>query len=152
TAAGRSGFTTTKVHVPAEREALAAPVMFDESPGWVMVKAQDRPSKPEYPYVAGDTTFVPAARAVIATGSPYTLAVMAYNVAPEKVRVDATLEGQPIALSFLGRTPPDANGGVKLMYEFKPPRLTSGEYQFVMDIRTADGAAPQRVQLPVEVR
>lgn len=154
TAAGRSGFTTARVHVPAEGEALAAPVFFDESPGWVMVKAQDRPSKPEYPFMAGDTAFVPAARAVIATGAPYTVALMTYNVAPDNVRVEAQLEGgsspQPLILSFLGRTPPDPDGGVKLMYELKPPRLTSGEYQLVMSVHTPDGA--KNVMLPVEVR
>lgn len=152
TAAGRSGFATTRVHVPAEGEPLAAPVMFDESPGWVMIKAQDRPSAPAYPFNAGETAFVPAARAVIATGAPYTVAVMTYNLPPEQVRVDATLEGKTVPLSFLGRTNPDADGGVKLMYELRPPRLASGEYQLLLNLQTRPGAAPQSVALPVEVR
>jgi VWFA-related protein len=152
TAAGRSGFTTTRVHVPAEGEALAVPVMFDESPGWVMIKAQDRPSAPAYPFIAGTTSFVPAARAVIATGAPYTMAVMTYNLAPEQVRVEATVNGQPVPLSFLGKTNPDADGGVKLMYELRPPRLASGEYQLMMNLRTAADAAPRSIALPVEVR
>ena len=156
TAAGRSGFTTARVHVPAEGEPLASPVLFDESTWWVMVKAQDRPSKPDYPFMAGETTFVPAARALLAGGTPYTVAVMTYNLAPEQVSVDAELEGtkgtQPLPLSFLGRTPPDSDGGVKLMYEVKPPRLDIGEYQLVMNVRTANGAQAKSVALPVEVR
>jgi VWFA-related protein len=152
TAAGRSGFATARVHVPAEGEPLAAPVMFDESPGWVMIKAQDRPSAPVYPFTAGETAFVPAARAVIATGAPYTVAVMTYNLAPEQVRVDATLEGNAVPLAFLGRTNPDADGGVKLMYELRPPRLASGEYELLLNLQTRAGAAPQSVALPVEVR
>jgi VWFA-related protein len=156
TAAGRSGFTTARVHVPAEGEPLASPVLFDESTWWVMVKAQDRPSKPNYPFMAGDTTFVPAARAQLAGGMPYTVAVMTYNLPPEQVSVDAALEGgrgkQPLALSFLGRTPPDSDGGVKLMYEVKPPRLETGEYQLVMNVRTASGAQTRSVSMPVEVR
>jgi VWFA-related protein len=152
TAAGRSGFATARVHVPAEGEPLAAPVMFDESPGWVMIKAQDRPSAPVYPFTAGETAFVPAARAVIATGAPYTVAVMTYNLAAEQVRVDATLAGNAVPLAFLGRTNPDADGGVKLMYELRPPRLASGEYELLLNLHTRAGATPQSVALPVEVR
>ena len=140
---GRSGFTTVNVRVPKEGEAIATPVLFDESNGWVMVKAQDRAAAPVYPFQAGDTTFVPAARARLESGAPYTVAVMTYNVAPDKVSVDAALEGsgapKPLTLSFLGRTNPDADGGVKLMYEVKPPQLASGPYQLVMNVRTADG-------------
>lgn len=153
---GRSGFTTAQVHVPADGEAIASPVLFDESNGWVMVKAQDRALAPVYPFLAGDTSFVPAARAKLSGGAPYTVAVMTYNLAPDKVRVDATLEGagapQPLTLSFLGRTNPDIDGGVKLMYEVKPPHLTKGDYRLVMNVRTAENAPAKSVSVPVEVQ
>jgi len=156
TAAGRSGFTTARVHVPKETEPLAAPLMLDDPAGWVMVKAQERPSRPRYPFVAGDNTFVPAAHAVIATGSPYTVAVMAYNVAPDNVQVQASLEGgggspRDLPLSYLGRTEPDVDGGVKLLYELRPPRLDSGQYQIVMNVRASEAAPIRTVSVPVEV-
>ena len=89
---------------------------------------------------------------MIATGAPYTVAVMTYNLPPEQVRVDATLEGKAVPLSFLGRTNPDADGGVKLMYELRPPRIASGEYQLLLNLRTRPDAAPLSVAMPVEVR
>jgi hypothetical protein len=84
------------------------------------------------------------------------MAVMTYNTAPERVSVEAVLEGggapRPMPLTFLGRTPVDSDGGVKLMYEMKPPRLESGEYQLVMNLRTGTVDPPKSVSLPVEVR
>jgi VWFA-related protein len=153
---GRSGFTAARVHVPTDGEPIASPVLFDESNGWVMVKAQDRALAPVYPFLAGDTSFVPAARAQFAAGAPYTVAVMTYNLAPDKVRIDATLEGdgapRPLTLSFLGRTNPDIDGGVKLMYEVKPPHLAKGDYRLVMKVRTAENAPAKSVTVPVEVQ
>jgi len=156
TAGGRSGFTTARVHVPTETEPMAAPLMLDESPGWVMVKAQERPSRPRYPYVAGDSMFVPAAHAVLANGSPYTVAVMTYNVLPDNVQVAASLEraggaAQDLPLAYLGRTAPDADGGVRMLYELRPPRVDSGEYQIVMNVRASAAAPVRTVSLPVEV-
>ena len=63
---------------------------------------------------------------------------MMRNVPIENLQVTARIDGngatQTAPLSLLGRTPADATGGVKLMFQLTPPKLAPGEYQLVMTI------------------
>jgi VWFA-related protein len=153
---GRSGFASVPLHVPASTEATFTPALLDESDGWVMVKAPNRAAAPEYPFVAGENVFVPAVQPALRAGQPYEVALMTRNVPVDNLQVTARIDGngatQATPLALLGRTPADATGGVKLMFQLTPPKLAPGEYQLVMTMRPPNQAGVRTVSLPFEVQ
>jgi VWFA-related protein len=153
---GRSGFASVPLHVAASTEATFTPALLDESDGWVMVKAPNRAAAPEYPFVAGENVFVPAVQPALLAGQHYEVALMMRNVPVENLQVTGRIDGngatQAAPLALLGRTPADATGGVKLMFQLTPPKLAPGEYQLVMTMRPPNQAGVRTVSLPFEVQ
>ncbi|MFP5246128.1 MAG: VWA domain-containing protein [Thermoanaerobaculia bacterium] len=156
TEAGRSGFASVPLHVAEAGEAAVAPALLDDTSGWVMVKAPDRGAAPAYPFVAGETTFVPAAMPRLEAGKAYELALMTHSFPVENLQIAAKIEGNGAThtapLSLLGRTPPDATGGVKVMVQVTPPTLSPGAYRLVMTLRARDNAPERTVAVPFEVQ
>jgi VWFA-related protein len=156
TLAGRSGFAIVPLHVPAAGEAAVSPALLEPSNGWLLVKGKPRASAPSYPFTIGDSSFVPATRPALESGRQYNLALMTWNLPLEHLQLSGRIAGngaaQPASLSLVGRTTADDAGGVKLMLQVTPPRLSAGIYRLVLTISPGAGAPERTVSLPFEVQ
>jgi VWFA-related protein len=149
----RNGFRSIPLRVPRAGEPyVMPPLLFDDTSGWVMVKAPDRDPAFGYPFQVGTDTFVPAVRPAVSKGGTYTVAVFAYQVkgtVNAQASIDDGMAPKSVPMSFLGRAP-DGSGAVKLVYELKLPQLAHGEYSLVLDVRDA-GGRQSKVTMPFVV-
>jgi VWFA-related protein len=85
----RKGYQRVDVTVPAFGDvAVVRPLFFAEPGNWVMVKsARDDPKVP-YPFVLGETTFIPAAHPTLRKGEPRLFTVFVYNAVADELSWD----------------------------------------------------------------
>ncbi len=95
---GRNGFVRHDVVVP-ERNAtiISPPLFFADASRWVLVKGSTHDPSGAYPFVVGDSTFVPSAAVRLQNGDRRRFVVFAPH-AP----ADAVLDVKPAA-AFVGR-------------------------------------------------
>lgn len=94
---GRNGFVRRDIVVPEGHTAMITPpLFFDDGSKWVLVKGTSHDATGVYPFVIGDSPFVPGAAARVVSGT-HRFVVFAPN-AP----ADAVLDVKPSA-SFVGR-------------------------------------------------
>ncbi|MBV8519366.1 MAG: VWA domain-containing protein [Acidobacteria bacterium] len=146
----RNGFTSTPLHVPQPNEPYALAAINDPRP-WLMVKAADKQQDRPYPFALGEKMIVPAARPSLSRGA-HEIALLAHGFGVEPLQVDAVVEDAsgnhiPVTLSLVGRTDPDAQGNVKLLYSFAP-QVANGQYSLVATLRSSAHPAPLRVTMP----
>ncbi|MBV8519365.1 MAG: VWA domain-containing protein [Acidobacteria bacterium] len=151
----RNGFTSIPVHVPRADEPYAVGAINDPRP-WVMVKAADKQQNRAYPFALGDKTLVPAAQPSLARGATYDVEVVTHGLSAEGLQVEAHVEdaagnASPATLTLAGRTNPDEQGNVKLLFRFAP-QLASGRYSLTIALHGGASAAAAHVQLPFTVQ
>ncbi len=157
TAGGQNGFRASSLHIPLARESyVAAPLLVDDTSGWVMVKAPDRAGAGPYPFTFGQETFVPAAAPRLSADGTYNVALVTYNLVIDNLSVQAVAADpsgvkHPVGLSLLGKTKPEADGRVTVVLQVKPAQLTSGRYALTFDV-TQKGNPATTVLLPIEVQ
>jgi VWFA-related protein len=149
----RNGFTSMPLHVPQPGEPYALAAINDPKP-WLMVKAADKQQDRPYPFALGEKMIIPAARPSLSRGS-YDVALLAHGFGADPVNVDAHVEDAtgrhtPATLSLVGRSNPDPQGNVKLLFSFAP-QLANGQYSLVAILRSGAHPEPLRVTIPFTV-
>ena len=95
---GRNGFVRHDVVVPARNATIISPpLFFADASRWVLVKGSTHDPSGAYPFVVGDSTFVPSAAVRLQNGDRRRFVVFAPH-AP----ADAVLDVKPAA-AFVGR-------------------------------------------------
>lgn len=141
---GLIGFDRQDVVVPAFVDAAVLPPVFFNDPGsWAMILGQPRGDDYPYPFAAGQTKFIPKSNAALTANGDYKVALFLYKVPVENLSVVPTLVSEngsrTAPMTLLGRTSPDEQGLVKLLFSFKPPALAAGKHELRFDVKTKDG-------------
>ena len=149
----RNGFTSFPLHVPQANEAYALGAVNDPRP-WLMVKAADKQENRAYPFSLGEKMIVPAARPSLAHGT-YDVAFVTHGFGADQMHIDAQVEDAsgnhtPAALSLVGRTSPDEQGNVKLLFSFAP-QLAHGQYSLVATLHSDARPEEAHVRVPFSV-
>jgi VWFA-related protein len=135
---GGSALRVARVEVPAANAPALLPPFFPEAPGrWMVTRETVESGTPTvaYPFMLGETPYVPAARAVVPASGQAQMAMVVYNLpAGVELRVEAevsTLDGKRVGagmVSGLTRAKADAPGVERLSAMFKPQGLAPGLY------------------------
>ncbi|MEE8524374.1 MAG: VWA domain-containing protein [Thermoanaerobaculia bacterium] len=152
-ATGRTGVETATVEVPAYElgEPTLLPPFFIDTPGrWLLVRApvDEGADSVVYPFTVDGEPYVPAARAKLSESEAAKLCLVAYNLGPGELRVDARVldrEGRPVPggrLSRVERTLTGIAGFDKLLTSFRPQGLSPGSY--TLEIEVTDPATGTR--------
>lgn len=153
---GRVGLTTTKIDVPVYgASAVLPPVSVTEMGQWLTLVSPARGADAREILTLGERAFVPHARAEVTRGSEHEIALMLRGIALDNLAVTPTLiaadgSSKPAALQLAGRTSPDAQGLVKLLFRFKPD-VAPGHYDLRFNV-TPSGGSQTVVSLPVVVQ
>lgn len=99
---------------------------------------------------------MPAIRPTLAGDGAYRVALFLFDTPTEDLEVTPAVlraDGSALAatVTLVGRTPADSEGSAKLLFEFKPGQLASGDYKLQFTVKAKDGqpsvvASPFRVQ------
>jgi VWFA-related protein len=147
-ATGASGIRTVSVHVPefGPGSPVLLPAFFPEPPGrWLMV----REARPEegiaYPFLTGETPYIPASLPRLTPGQESAVSLVAYHLPPGEVQAEArirTADGRDAGegrLRVLERQS-GTDGSDRLRAVFEPPSgLTPGEYTLLVTLTAASG-------------
>ncbi|HUP63293.1 MAG TPA: VWA domain-containing protein [Thermoanaerobaculia bacterium] len=142
---GRIGFVRSDVRVPQFESAAVMPPLFLAPPGnFVMLSGSPRGDSYAYPFAVGEEKYVPRSRPVLAPDTPHRLALFLHRMPVENLGVTPVLasasgETQPANVRLIGRTAPDAQGSVKLMFDFTPEGLRSGDYELRFTVKPNQG-------------
>jgi hypothetical protein len=155
---GRVGYHRVSVQVPDfSKPAFLPPIVVGEEAGWIMVKAAPRrPAEVDYPFTIASQSFVPRAAASMKTDGSYEVALFGYNLNPEGLQLSVTVRDssgteRPANVALLGRTPAGAEGPTKLLFNFKPTGLATGNYALDFNVKSAELPERQRVSVPFVV-
>ena len=141
---GRVGFLRTDIDVVATNgPAVLPPVFVRDRVGWINVAAPGRGASAVAALTAAGKAFVPATNPTLEGESPYRVALFVYDTPSENLEIAPAILGpdgssQGAALSLIGRTPADAEGAGKVLLEFKPPKLASGDYKLQLTVKPQD--------------
>jgi hypothetical protein len=106
---GRNGFVRRDIVVPERSVAVISPPLFlEDASRWVLIKGNSHDPSGAYPFVVGDSTFVPSAIARLEAGERRRFVVFGPHAA-----ADAVLDVKPAA-SFVGRS------GDAFIFELNP--------------------------------
>ena len=140
----RKGYQRVDVVVPAEGDvAVVRPLFFAEPGNWVMVKSASDDPKIPYPFVLGETTFIPAAQATLRKGEPRLFAVFVYNAAADEL----TWETTPAA-KLVSET--RADDVTKLLFALEA--FPDDVKELAVTIRRKGSSDARIVTAPLEVR
>ena len=146
---GRFGFQVADLQVPEFVEgALHAlsPVFLSDASSGIRIRdvAVAAEKKPE-PFQVGDSTFVPAVVPHLLSGSHSRVCLMVYrkgdDVSFSSLEVDGEIVDSkgsvrsPAAIHLIGRTSPDSQGLVKILFDLSLADLSPGEYSLRFTIR-----------------
>jgi VWFA-related protein len=162
---GRFGFRVVTLDVPApEPGALRAlPPLFvaAEGPG-ISLRDQTGKGSVSEPFELAGDSFVPQVRPRLAGGKSTRLCLLVYSTgaaaAGPLVRLEARIRDEqghsfePAQFSVIGRTVPDSKGLWKLLVEFAPQALPSGEYSLLVTFRdSARNGAVAETEAPFTI-
>lgn len=153
---GRIGFDRKDVSVPMfDNAAVLPPLFFNEPGAWSMIVDDPRGDDYPYPFVAGETRFVPRTNAALDPNGEYKVALFLFRVPLDNLKVLPQLvsgnESRTPNLTLLGRTSPDPQGLVKLLFNFKPLGAAPGANELRIAVKSKDGLETT-VTLPFTVR
>ncbi len=140
----RKGYQRVNLVVPEEGDvAVVRPFFFADPGNWVMVKsAGDDPSTP-YPFVLGEDTFIPAARAMLRKGEPRLFTVFVYNADADEL----TWETAPAS-----KLVSEARGEDVTKFLFALERFPNDAKELAVTIRKKGSADARTVTVPIEVQ
>lgn len=140
----RKGYQRVDVIVPAEGDvAVVRPFFFADPGNWVMVKSASDDPKAPYPFVLGETTFIPAARAMLRKGERSLFTVFVYNAAAEELQWETTP-----AAKLVSETRGDDVTKLLFALESFPNDLR----EVAVTVRKKNSTDARTVTAPVEVR
>jgi VWFA-related protein len=155
---GMNGFHRVPLHVPTPGEPSLLPPLFFEEPGkWIMLKGASKAEENlTYPFMIAGESFIPTPHPVLTNERSHKLALFTYNVPAEQMRLSAIIRDEAgksrnARLTLVGRTSPDEHGSVKLLLEFVPEQLASGNYMFDVTMQRSDQERAETVSIPVRV-
>jgi VWFA-related protein len=152
----RAGFVRTNVRVPEfGRPTVLQPFILDDVLRWATLAGPTRGDDYQYPFAAGDQTYVPRGRNVLRASDEYRIALLAYDVELENANlaptiVDANGVARPATVTVVGRTPKDSWNGTKLLLAFKPEGLAPGNYELRLGVKP-QSADESRFALPFTI-
>lgn len=151
----RNGYRSSALQVPDFNSAVALPpFFFEDGGGWIMVKGASRvQGDADYPFSIGEESFVPSAQPKLKNDSAYKVALFTYNLPAEAMELVAKVRDQKGAtqnakVALLGRTPIGPKGSTKLLFNFTPTGLASGQYTLEFAVKQKGAAAGQVVSMP----
>jgi VWFA-related protein len=163
---GRFGFRVVSLDVPApESGALRAlPPLFvaAEGPGISLRDQTGREGSVSEPFELAGDSFVPQVRPRLAAGKSTRLCLLIYSAgaaaAGPLMRLEARIRDEqghsfePAQFSVIGRTAPDSKGLWKLLVEFAPQALPSGDYSLLVTLRDSAGkGATAETEAPFKI-
>jgi VWFA-related protein len=145
-ATGASGLRTVSVHVPELGQPALLPAFFPEAPGrWLMVREARPEEGVAYPFLTGETPFIPASLPRLSPGKEVQVSLVAYHLPPGDVQSEArvqTADGRDAGagrLRVVGRQA-GADGADRLSAMFEPPAgLAAGEYTLLVTLTAGSG-------------
>jgi VWFA-related protein len=145
---GASGIRTVAVHVPEFGQAspVLLPAFFPEPPGrWLMVREARPEEGMAYPFLTGETPYIPASLPRLTPGQQAPVSLVAYHLPPGEVQAEAqvrTADGRDAGegrLRLLERQA-GTGGADRLNATFEPPAgLAPGEYTLLVTLTAGSG-------------
>jgi hypothetical protein len=123
--------------------AVVRPLFFAEAGNWVMVKsAADDPKLP-YPFVLGETTFIPAARATLRKGEPRLFTVFVYNAGADELTWEIAPEAKLVS---------EARGEEVTKFVFALEKFPGDLKELAVTVRKKGSSDARTVRVPIEVQ
>jgi VWFA-related protein len=160
---GRAGVQTASVNIPTfgeEETVLLPPLFFEPAGRWVLVKEPRRAgyqSTVVYPFTINGEPFVPAARPLIDQREDARLCLVGYNLTNGELIVDGRVlddEGRQVdggEIRLIERTVTGISGLDKLLVDFRPQGLKTGDYRLRVAVRDVDGGTERFSSIPITV-
>ena len=159
---GRTVVTMVPVQVPAysmDDPVLLPPFFIEEQRSWVMVPRSAEVSGRQsvvYPFIVKGEPYIPSAKPMLKAEGQARLVLVAYNLSPGEVAVDAqvtgadgkTLPGGRIAQ--VERTATGIAGVDKLLATFEPTGLVAGDYVLQIGVTNPSTGQKEHSSLPFE--
>ena len=140
----RNGFRRVDLVVPeADDVAVVRPLFFADPGNWVMVKSAGDDPKTPYPFILGEETFIPAARATLRKGEPRLFTVFVYNADADELTWEVAPEAKLVS---------EARGGDVTKLLFALEKFPSDAKELAVTIRRKGSADTRTVTVPIEVQ
>ncbi len=156
-ATGAMGLQVATVHVPelSQDGAVLLPAFFPEPQGkWLIVREAVRQGDRQvpYPFMVGDTPYIPASLPVLAAGQGTSFSLVGYRLKPGALQAAAkvlTADGREAGAGTIDRferLDPGADGADRMVAIFAPPAgLKPGEYMLMVTVTDSAGASQTSV-------
>ena len=149
-ATGASGLRVVPVRVPAfaSSEPALLPPFFPEPPNsWLLAREAPRGDfkQAPYPFMQGQTPYVPASRPVLVPGQEVAVALVGYHLPASGAKLEARVlsaDGKEVGTAPLSVTGQENGTPVRLAATFKPPQLSPGDYRIEIRLAGDHGAPP----------
>jgi VWFA-related protein len=140
----RKGYQRVDLVVPESGDVtVVRPLFFADEGNWVMVKsAGDDPNAP-YPFVLGEDTFIPAARATLRKGEPRLFTVFVYNADADELTWETAPEAKLVS---------EARGEDVTKLLFALERFPNDVKELAVTVRKKGSGDVRTVRVPIEVQ
>lgn len=150
-ATGAASLRVVALEVPAftSNAPVLLPPFFPEPPDrWLLVRENAAPPQGvEYPFMDGQSPYIPAAHPDLRPGEEARLSLVAWHLRPGELRADAlilTAEGTEAGaaeIRVLDRQAEATGGPDRIAAGFRPPRLAPGDYHLLVTLTDPTGAS-----------
>jgi VWFA-related protein len=159
---GRTVVSMVPVQVPAysvDDPVLLPPFFMEEQRSWVLVRESSESGRPSvvYPFIVNGEPYVPSAKPLLKSEGQSRLCLVAYNLSPGEVAVDAQVtgaDGKALPggrIAQVERTATGITGVDKLLATFEPTGLAAGNYVLQIGVTNPSTGQKEHSSLPFEV-
>ena len=160
---GRTVVTMVPLQVPAytaQDPVLLPPFFMEEQRSWVLVRESaevDGRQSVVYPFTVNGEPYVPSAKPSLKPEKQARLCLVAYNLAPGQVDVQAQVtgtDGKALPggrIAAVERTATGISGVDKLLATFEPTGLAAGDYVLQIGVTNPATGQKELSSLPFEV-
>ena len=147
---GRSATRTIPLMVPefgSGAPTLAMPLFPEPGGKWLMVQestgSDSRNDRP-YPFILGESSYIPAAKPVLTSGGSAQFIIVGYNLGGDSVPLETQLlgsDGQQVegpTISFISRGQGASPDSTQLVLQLDANGLAPGEYRLVAGLQGQD--------------
>jgi VWFA-related protein len=144
---GRVGFVRTDLDVAASSgPAILAPVFVNDRTGWINIAEPGKGANAAAAFTAAGKPFAPQTGPVLKSDGAYRVALFVHDTPAENLEITPAIinadgSSQNATVTLVGRTPPDDQGGAKLLFEFKPAQVAAGTYKLQLTVKPQGGQA-----------
>jgi len=140
----RKGYQRVDLVVPDSGDVtVVRPLFFAEPGNWVMVKSAADDPKAPYPFVLGENTFIPAARATLRKGEPRLFTVFVYNADADELTWEVVPEAKLVS---------EARGEDVTKLLFALEKFPSDLKELAVTVRKKGSGDVRTVRVPIEVQ